>query len=187
LDDIKTTLWSISERFSTALGYLKDIAGATNSLSDSIDDLGRDFVVLGNNIDNGLIFLGNSFDKGLISLGNKIGKGLISVGKILDKGLISLGKIFDKVGKGGELKGAQQIVHTVEHAPNIIMPLREYRTAAASAGAIGHNSNVNVTFNIRALDGADMINVVHNKIKPILQNILNHNGLRVPTGAVGGA
>ena len=187
LDDIKKTLWSISERFSKALGYLKDIAGATNSLSDSIDDLGHDFLVLGNNIGNGLIFLGNSFDKGLISLGNKIGKGLISVGKILDKGLISLGKIFDKVGKGGELKGAQQIVRTVEHAPNIIMPLREYRTAAASAGATGSNSNVNVTFNIRALDGTDMINVVRSKVVPILQNILNHNGLRVPTGAVGGA
>jgi hypothetical protein len=187
LDDIKTTLWSISERFSTALGYLKDIAGATNSLSDSIDDLGHDFLVLGNNIDNGLIFLGNSFDKGLISLGNKIGKGLISVGKILDKGLISLGKIFDKVGKGGEVKGAQQIVRTVDHVPNIIMPLREYRTAAASVGVSGSNSNVNVTFNIRALDGTDMINVVRSKVVPILQNILNHNGLRVPTGAVGGA
>jgi len=32
-----------------------------------------------------------------------------------------------------------------------------------------------------------MINVVRSKVVPILQNILNHNGLRVPTGAVGGA
>ena len=62
------------------------------------------------------------------------------------------------------------------------MPLRDYQTARG-----GRNSNVNLTFNIRALDGADILSVVHNKIKPILQNILNHNGLRVPTGAVGGA
>ena len=82
----------------------------------------------------------------------------------------------------GGIAWTPQLAHIAERGPEIIMPLREYQTARG-----GRNSNVNLTFNIRALDGADMISVVHNKIKPILQNILNHNGLRVPTGAVGGA
>jgi hypothetical protein len=87
----------------------------------------------------------------------------------------------------GGIAWIPQLARIAEHEPEIIMPLRDYRAdAIPAAGAGGRNSNVNVTFNIRALDGTDMINVVRSKVVPILQNILNHNGLRVPTGVVGG-
>ena len=93
----------------------------------------------------------------------------------------------------GGIAWAPQLVRVAEREPEIIMPLRKFRGAQnpADTGKYPRGGEpsgpVNLTFNIKALDGADMINVVHNKIKPILQNILNHNGLRVPAGAVGGA
>jgi len=92
----------------------------------------------------------------------------------------------------GGIAWVPQLAHLAERGPEIIMPLRKYRGAQTPADAGkypqggGPSGPINLTFNIKALDGADMINVVHNKIKPILQNILNHNGLRVPTGAIGG-
>lgn len=92
----------------------------------------------------------------------------------------------------GGIAWVPQFARVAEREPEIIMPLRKFRGAQTPGGAGKYpqggapNGPVNLTFNIKALDGADMINVVHNKIKPILQNILNHNGLRVPTGAVGG-
>jgi hypothetical protein len=93
----------------------------------------------------------------------------------------------------GGIAWVPQLARVAEREPEIIMPLRKFRGAQTPADAGkypqggGPSGPVNLTFNIKALDGADMINVVHNKIKPILQNILNHNGLRVPAGAVGGA
>ena len=93
----------------------------------------------------------------------------------------------------GGIAWVPQLARVAERGPEIIMPLRKYRGVQTPAGTGkypqggGPSGPINLTFNIKALDGADMINVVHNKIKPILQNILNHNGLRVPAGAVGGA
>ena len=93
----------------------------------------------------------------------------------------------------GGIAWVPQLARVAEREPEIIMPLRKFRGAQTPADAGkypqggGPSGPVNLTFNIKALDGADMINVVHNKIKPILQNRLNHNGLRVPTGAIGGA
>jgi hypothetical protein len=50
----------------------------------------------------------------------------------------------------------------------------------------GRSSNVNLTFNISALDGADLETVTRRKVVPILQDVLDHYGMTVRTGGVRG-
>jgi len=164
-DNIKTALWGIStkldkgvkDKLVTISGYLKTIA-SKNYLATAVGYLKSIAATIGN-----LAGAGTATTTATVTGGGSQGSG------------------SSHFASGG-IAWTPQLAHIAERGPEIIMPLREYQTARG-----GRNSNVNLTFNIRALDGADMISVVHNKIKPILQNILNHNGLRVPTGAVGGA
>jgi TP901 family phage tail tape measure protein len=86
----------------------------------------------------------------------------------------------------GAIVSIPSLVRVAEREPEIIMPLREYR-ADATPSAGGRNLPVNVNFYVNTLDADSFDRVLKGKIVPGLQAIFNHNGLRVPTGAVGGA
>ncbi len=46
--------------------------------------------------------------------------------------------------------------------------------------------DIRLTFNINALDGADVESITRRKIVPVIQRVFDHQGLRVPAGSVGG-
>ncbi len=101
----------------------------------------------------------------------------------------------------GKLKGAQfgarltepQLVmtHGTQDRPEYIIPepdLRGFMASAQAGQASGaaRSAEVNVTFQISAVDGDSVEKITRTKIVPILQNVLDHYGLGVPLAAVKG-
>jgi hypothetical protein len=81
------------------------------------------------------------------------------------------------------------MVHGTPSDPEYIVrasQLNAGRLPPAAGGGQGRASNVNLTFNIKALDGADVISATRRVIIPELQRFYRHGG-QIPASAVGGA
>jgi len=76
----------------------------------------------------------------------------------------------------GGIAWTRQLAEVAEREPEVIKPLREYRS---------EQRPVNMTFNIRALDGADVISATRRIIIPELQKFYRHGG-QIPARAIGG-
>lgn len=83
------------------------------------------------------------------------------------------------------------VVHGKRSDPEIIARASQLNSGtaprAASGGGQGGARNVTLNISISALDGADVETVTRRKVVPVLQKVLDHYGLTVPAGAVGGA
>ncbi len=111
-----------------------------------------------------------------------------------------------RIGEGiqdaiGKLKGAQSgavltspqlvMTHGTPTRPEYIIPgpnLKGFVASAQAGQASGKAgaTEVNVTFQISAVDGDSVERITRTKIVPILQNVLDHYGLGVPMRAVKG-
>lgn len=82
------------------------------------------------------------------------------------------------------------VVHGTRNDPEITAKASQLYSGtaprAASGGGQGRASNVNLTFNIRALDGSDVISATRRVIIPEIQRFYRHGG-QIPASAVGGA
>jgi len=98
-----------------------------------------------------------------------------TIGKLTGAATAGAAHVTVTGGYGGQnvSVGSAQLAHIV--TPQMV-------TSSRNQG-----NSVNINLHVRALDGADVESVVRRRVVPILQNVFNHNGLRVPTGAVGGA
>lgn len=115
-----------------------------------------------------------------------------NTGTIINK----LGDIVKKLG-GGAYEGAvltsPQLImtHGTPDRPEYIIPepdLKGFMASAQAGQAAGKAgaTDVNVTFQISAVDGDSVEKITRTKIVPVLQNIFDHYGLGVPLGAVKG-
>lgn len=115
-----------------------------------------------------------------------------NTGTIINK----LGDIVKKLG-GGAYEGAvltsPQLImtHGTPDRPEYIIPEPDLKgfVASAQAGQASGKAGateVNVTFQISAVDGDSVERITRTKIVPVLQNIFDHYGLGIPLGAVKG-
>jgi hypothetical protein len=82
------------------------------------------------------------------------------------------------------------VVHGTRSDPEYIARASQLNAGIMPKGAGGAQaraSNVTLNISISALDGADVETVTRRKVVPVLQKVLDHYGLTVPAGAVGGA
>jgi hypothetical protein len=79
------------------------------------------------------------------------------------------------------------MVHGSPERPEYIMPLPDLQSFAANMAptqAGERTANTNLTFNIHALDGTDMVNVVRNKIVPLLKNMAKNETFQIHPRAI---
>jgi hypothetical protein len=113
------------------------------------------------------------------------------IGKIAEGVLTALGKL--KGAQFGARLTEPQLVmtHGTPERPEYIIPepdLKGFMASAQAGQAAGKAgaTDVNVTFQISAVDGDSVEKITRTKIVPVLQNIFDHYGLGVPLGAVKG-
>jgi len=82
------------------------------------------------------------------------------------------------------------VVHGTRSDPEYIARASQLNAGtaprAAGGGGKAGTSNINLTFNIRALDGSDVISATRRVIIPEIQRFYRHGG-QIPASAVGGA